>query len=164
MAEAHLKLEVKNLKRELFRARGRWLKLQRETVGEALEFATRPIVEAAKAAAPVLQSPKRGRVVGLLRSRIGAVSRSTVTGRTRLFIGPQFVTRNEKAGPFYARFQEKGWYATGRARRSKAKRRRLVPGRHFLRNAALAHTAQAFTVFKARIIQKFQQSEGASAV
>jgi len=157
-----VKVEVKNLKREMFKLRARWLKLNRETVGEALQFAAQPIVAAAQAAAPVLKTPKTNRIPGLLRQRIGSALQVRQSGVTTLRIGPLFLSRAEKTGPFYAKFQEKGWQATGRARRSKAKRRTPVPGLHFLRNAALAHTAQAFTVFKARLIQKFEADQGAA--
>jgi hypothetical protein len=145
-------VEVKNLKREMYK------------VGEALQFSAQPIVEAARAAAPSLRGTKRGRIPGLLRQRMGSVIQVSQSGVTRLRIGPLSLSRKEKGGPFYGRFQEKGWQATGRANRRTAKRRRLVPGLHFLRNAALAQTAQAFTVFKARLIQKFEQDQASGAI
>lgn len=158
---AEVKVEVKNLKREMFKVRARWLRLQKETVGEALQFAGRPIVEAYRASVPILQTPKRGRIPGLLRQRIGSVIQSKQSGVTTLRIGP-LTSRRDKNGPFYARFIEKGFHAVGRARRGTGKGARFIPGRHSLRAAALAHSEQAFTVFKARVIQKFEQDQAAA--
>lgn len=160
---ADVKVEVKNLKREMFKVRARWLRLQKQTVGEALQFAAQPIVEAYRASVPVLRTPKRGRTPGLLRQRIGSVIQAKQSGVTTLRIGPLKTSRNDKSAPFYAKFLEKGWYATGRAKRGTAKRRRLIPGQHYLRRAAVAHGAQAFTVFKARIIKKFEQDQAFGA-
>lgn len=158
---ASTNVEIKGLKREMFKLRGRWLKFQRDTAGEDLRIAAQPIVEAARQNAPVLQGVKRGRVPGALRSSIGTVVRATVTGRVRVLIGP---VGNKKSDLFYARFQELGWQHTGRAPRRKAKRRTPIGGRHFLRNAALAHTTKAFNIWRGRAIQRMREDYAVRAV
>lgn len=151
---AQISVEVKGLKRELFKLRGRWIKFVKEAGGEDMRIAAQPIVDAARANAPVLQGFKRGRVAGALRDSIGTVVRATATGRVRVLIGP---VTNKKSDLFYARFQELGWVATGRAPRRKAKRRTPVRGLHFLKNAALAHTQEAFTIWRGRAIARWRE-------
>lgn len=151
---ADVSVEVKGLKRELFRVRGRWLKLIKETSGADLLAAAQPIIDQARANAPVLQGAKRGRIAGALRSSIGGIVRATTTGRVRVLVGP---VTNKKSDLFYARFQELGWQHTGTAPRRKAKRRTPIAGRFFLKNAVLQKTQEAFGIWRSRAIARWRE-------
>ncbi len=143
-------VDIKQAKREMFRIRGKFLKLQRSIVGEALEEAARPIAQAAAAAAPTL--------TGRLRERIGfSKAKHGRAGRWSIGVGPIRQSKGDKLFPFYGRFQELGWKATGRATRKTAKNPRQISGKHFLRNAGAANFSRAEAIFSARVFAKFAE-------
>lgn len=154
-------VEVKNAKREFFRLRGRFLKLQRTIVGEALLEAAAPIVSAAKSKAPTLKGTKKGRIPGLLRARIAAVLLKPRGTRSRVSVTPTQTSKREKTAPFYGRFIERGWKATGSANRRTAKNPRAIPGKHFLRDAGTQNFRNAERIFSARIFQRFAEIQEA---
>lgn len=111
-------VDTKQAKRELFRVRGRFLKLQRTVIGEALEFASVPTVQAAKARAPLGS--------GLLKRRIQFFPAKLRRGLLTVNIGPsRFASRSSARNlatrlsggtvyrdPYYGKFQELGWWLT----------------------------------------------------
>lgn len=157
-----INVQVKDAKKLFFQVRGRFLKLQRTIVGDALQAGAQPIVAAARSAAPVLQEAKRGRRPGQIRVRMGAVVVAK-GNRVRVDIGPIQYSKRDKDFPFWARWQEKGWKATGRAKRGSAKSSRQIPGKFFLRSAAQSNIGQAFQIWSARVIQGFQEADRAGS-
>ena len=157
-----LNVSVKDTKKLFFQVRGRFLKLQKTGVAEAFEAADLGLIAAARNAAPVLQTAKRGRRPGQLRVRIGHVISSR---GNKVFdrIGPIQYSKRDKDFPYWARFQELGWKATGRAKRGSAKSSRQIPGKFFLRSAAQSHIGQTFQIWSARVIQFFEQIDRAGS-
>lgn len=137
-------VDTKQARREFFKIRGRFLKLQRTVIGGALEAAAEPVAQAASAAAPF--------ETGRLRERIQATkARRGRGGLLTVGVGPVRFSKGDKLFPFYGRFQELGWKATGRATRRTAKNPRLIPGKHFLRSAGAQNFARAEQIFAARL-------------
>lgn len=160
MAEA-IKVEVKDAKRLFFRVRGRFLKLQREIVGEALQEASEPIVQAARQLAPkgTGKRSRASRLYGPLATSISGVLLKPRGLRVTLQVTP---ARVKSAGfPFYGLFQERGWKATGRRKRGTAKNPRFIPGKHFLERAGKQNFAAAERIFAARVFQRFAQIQEA---
>lgn len=148
-----IQVDVKQAKREFYRIRGRFLKLQRTIIGEALTAAAEPIAAAAKAGAP--------RRTGLLQLRIQSTKPKLFRGRLGVAVTPVRYGKREKNYPFYGRFQELGWKATGRANRKTAKNPRLIPGKHFLREAGQANFAAAERIFAAKVFAGFAELQSA---
>ena len=140
-----INVDTKQAKREFFKIRGRFLKLQRTVVGEALSAAAAPIVAAARSAAP--------RDSGRLQSRIDVTPPKNFRGRLNVAVGPLRFSKSDKLFPFYGRFQETGWRATGRASRRTAKNPRQIPGKHFLRNAGAQNIGRAEQIFAERLFK-----------
>lgn len=136
-------IDLKQAKREIFKVRSRFQKLQRTVVGQALEFASVPIVVAAKAAAPL--------DTGRLRERIQFVPWRNIRSKPTVNVGPVKFRKNEKAFPFWGLFQEKGWRAMGRANRKTFKRYTRMPGKHFLRKAGEQNFNRAQDIFAERV-------------
>jgi Bacteriophage protein of unknown function (DUF646). len=148
-------VDLKRAKREFFRIRGRFIKLERTVVANALLAASEPIDQAAEAGAPV-------GITGRLRSRIGpTLIKKGTFARLRVDIGPIRFGKSDKSFPFYGRFQELGWKATGRATRKTAKHPRQISGKHFLRNAGQQNFARAESIFAARIFAGFAEIQSA---
>lgn len=148
-----IKVDTKQAKREFFRIRGKFLKLQRSIIGEALTASAQPVIHAAAAAAPSLS--------GRLRQRIGATNPKVFRGRLSVAMGPLRLSRNDKLFPFYGRFQERGWRATGRANRRTAKSPRLIPGKHFLRNAGTQNYSATEQIFSRKLFEGFDAIQSA---
>lgn len=160
MAEA-IRVEVKDAKRLFFRVRGRFLKLQRTIIGEALEEAARPIVQAAQQLAPRSRGKRSqaSQQYGPLASSIKGVLLKPRGTRVRLDVTP---AKMSKAGfPFYGLFQERGWKATGRANKRTATNPRQIPGKHFLERAGKQNFASAERIFAARVFQRFGEIQEA---
>lgn len=148
---AEVKVEVKNLKRAFFALRGRFRKLQRTIIGEALMEASQPIVAAAQANAPIL--------TGRLRGRIGP---TLLKGGMAVAIGAIRHSRNDRMFPFYDRFQELGFRAMGRANRRTFKGTpRKIPGRRFLQKAGESQWRASERIFAARVFQRFGEVQAA---
>jgi HK97 gp10 family phage protein len=148
-----VRVDAKEAKREFFKIRGRFLKLQRTIIGEALTAAAAPIAEAAQAAAP--------RLTGRLKERIQTTAPKNFRGRLGITVGPVRFSKREKNFPFYGKFQELGWKATGRATRKSAKNPRAIPGKHFLRNAGTQNFTRAEQIFAARVFKGFAEVQSA---
>lgn len=148
-----ISVDLKQARREMFRVRGRFLKLQREVFGEALTEAAEPAVQAAKSAAP--------RRTGRLQLRIQSTKPKMFRGRLNVAITPVRNSKRDKSFPFYGRFQEIGWKATGRANRKTAKNPRQIPGKHFLREAGTRNFAAMERIFAARIFQRLGEIQSA---
>lgn len=146
-------VDTKQAKREFFKIRGRFLKLQRTVIGGALEEAAEPVVIAARANAP--------RRTGLLQLSIGATKPKNFRGRLSVAVGPLKASKNDKSFPFYGRFQELGWKATGRAKRRTAKNPRSIPGKHFLRQAGTQSYAQVEQIFARRVFDGLSEIQAA---
>lgn len=151
MADA-IKVEVKDAQKAFFKVRARFQRLQRVVVGEALLEASEPIVAAAQANAPVRTGRLRGRIAPTLgRSR----------GNVAVNISAVKLSKKEKLFPFYGLFQEKGWYATGRAKRKNAKNPRFIPGKHFLKTAGESQFKAAERIFSTRVIASLEEIQSA---
>lgn len=148
-----IKVDVKQAKREFFKVRGRFLKLQRTVVGEALTESAAPIVAAAQSAAP--------RLTGRLQQRIGATPPKPFRGKMNVAVGPLRFSKGDKLFPFYGRFQELGWKATGRATRKTAKNPRLIQGKHFVRNAGAQNYARVERIFAAKLFASLSEIQSA---
>jgi hypothetical protein len=182
MADA-IHIDTKQARREAFKLRGRFIKLQRFLVADALFDASEPIVASAQVDAPVLQQPKRFRQIGQLRGRIAPTLMKSRPGFVTVGIGPVRFSKNEKRFPFWGLFQEKGWWLTTHtpearrnlsirqvrslgmgSKRASRRRIRFIPGKHFLKRAGEANADRAHKIFAARIFQKFAElgaAEGA---
>lgn len=142
--------------------------LRRKVVRGALRAAARPIVQAARANAPVK--------TGLVRKRIG-VSASKIkrgqNGEIGVYIRPTATrlarkTKNSALDPFYYRFQEAGFHAVGsrrikggrrnRAARLKASGARFIPGKKFLGRAFESQQRRALEVFQDAIRKRIEQA------
>lgn len=150
-------INLKQARREMFRVRGRFLKLQRTVIGEALEFASVPTVEAAKAAAPVLR--------GRLRQRIQFLPAKPKRGMINVDIGPARFGKRDKRFPYWGIMQERGFFATGRATRKTTKGARFIEGKHFLKKAGESTFTRTEKIFAERVFRGLQeiQSAGESA-
>jgi HK97 gp10 family phage protein len=146
-------VDVKQAKREFFKIRGRFLKLQRTVVGEALTAGAIPVAESARAAAPV--------GTGELRRSIGSTEPRFRRGRIGVDVGPLRLSKNDRRFPFYARFQELGWRATGRATRKTARNPRQIPGKHFLRKAGEQNFSRTQNIFAERLFKGFAEIQSA---
>jgi len=139
-----LKVEVKDAKKEFFKLRSRFGKLQRSILGEALEFAAVPMVDRAQDLAPAR--------TGRLKERIQFVKAKNIRGRTTVEVGPVKFRRNEKNFPFYGFFQERGY---------RTRDRRQVPGKHFLRRAGEQTYGQVEAIFARHVFAKFAEVQAA---
>lgn len=149
-----LQIDLKQARREMFRVRGRFLKLQRTVVGEALEFASVPVVEAAKANAPI-------GATGRLRSRIQFINARQKRGLLTVDVGPARFGKGDKLFPFWGRFQEHGWRAMGRASRKTVKHWRAIPGKHFLRRAGEQNFSRVERIFSERVFRGLAEIQAA---
>ena len=148
-----IKVDVKQAKREFFKIRGRFLKLQRTVIGEGLTAAAQPVVQTAQANAP--------RLTGRLQSRILATPPKNFRGRLGVAVTPARFSKGDKLYPFYGRFQELGWKATGRATRKTAKNPRPIPGKHFLRNAGTQNFERMKNIFAERVFKGLAEIQSA---
>lgn len=151
-----IKVEIKDAKKEFFKLRARFNKLQRVAVGEALLESSEPIVAAAQANAPTRSGLLRGRIAPtMIRQR----------GQPVVLVGPARLSRGDKRFPFYGLFQEKGWHATGRATRKTAKSPRFIPGKRFLQRGGEQGFQAAERIFARRVTENFAaiQSAGEAA-
>lgn len=156
-----LTIDTSQAKREVFKIRAQFQKLERVVVAQALLEASEPQVAAAQAGAPVLKTPKRGRQPGQLRGKIGPTLIKQSGTLISVAVGATRQGKNDKQFPFWDRFQEQGWRATGRAKASKAKRFTAVPGKHFLQTAGTQTFRQVEQIFAARIFQRFGEIQSA---
>jgi hypothetical protein len=148
-----IRVEAKDLKREMFKVRARFAKLQRSILGEALEFASVPLVEQAKDFAPV-------GATGRLRERIQFVKARNIRGSTVVEVGPVKFSKKEKNFPFYALFQERGFKAVGRKRHGRG---RQIAGKHFLKRAGEKTFSQVESIFARRMFEKFDEIQREAA-
>lgn len=156
-----IKVTVKDAKLQIFKLRSRFLKLQRTVISEALLEASQPIVTTAQALAPVLSTPKRGRQPGQLRGRIGPTLLKRRGGGAAVAIGAVRFSKSDKQFPFWDRFQERGFRATGRATRKTAKRFTVVAGKNFLKRAGEQNFAKVEQIFAARLLKRFEEIQDA---
>lgn len=135
--------------------------MRRKVVRAALKAAGKPIIRAAKANAPVK--------TGLVRKSIGSFAskfKRGQNGEIGIYIKPRTSARARKSkdksqDPFYYRFQEMGYHATGRKRvgggrrnrpaRLAASGARMIPGKAFLGRAFESQRGAALAAFTAEI-------------
>lgn len=139
--------------------------MRRRVVRGALLAAARPIVQAAKANAPVR--------TGLVKKRIGTFTSKIKNGRKGeygVYIKPRATraarkTKNRAQDPYYYKFQEEGFHAVGGrrvgggSRRRKATlaklvrvgRARFIPGKAFIGRAFESQKYAAVKAFVAEI-------------
>lgn len=147
-----IRVEVIDAKKEFFKLRSRFAKLQRTIIAEGLIAASEPIVSAAQAAAPTRTSLLRGRIAPTLIRR---------RGQPVVMVGPVRFSRSDKRFPFYGLFQEKGWKATGRATRKTAKSPRFIPGKRFLQRGGEQGFSRAEQIFARKVIADFEAVQAA---
>ena len=142
--------------------------MRKKVVRGALRDAAKPIVQAARANAPVK--------TGLVRKRLG-VSASKLkrgkNGEVGVYIRPRATslarkTKNRALDPFYYRFQEAGFHAVGskringgrknRAARLKASGARFVPGKKFMGRAFESQQRSALAIFQDAIKKRIEQA------
>ena len=161
-------------------------KLRKRALRNALAAGGRVVRDAAKTAAPVLQTSAPRRTVGLVKKSISV--RTSKAARREGNVGVFINVRPAKGGargaktgldPFYWRWQEFGWTPFSGPRKGKAgaqnkrDRRRAhaagkagavqIPGQKFLSNA-VSKLPEALQVFIAKIgpaIQKLNQGKRA---
>ena len=135
--------------------------MRKKVVRAALKAAAKPIIRAAKANAPVK--------TGLVRKRIGSFASKIKRGQNGeigIYIKPRTSARARKSkdksqDPFYYRFQEMGYHATGRKKvgggrryrsaRLAARGTRKIPGKAFIGRAFESQRSAALTAFTAEI-------------
>lgn len=139
--------------------------LRKRVVRSALRAAAKPIIAAAKAAAPVR--------TGLVRSRVVVTASRLATrrGEIGVYIKPRSakgVRKGSKLDPFYFQFSITGFHATGgrkiyggkllRARnlagQVKAGRARFIPGRDWLGASFNAQSGAALRIFQEKLKQR----------
>lgn len=131
--------------------------MRRRVVNSSLREAAKPIVKAAKGNAPVR--------TGLLKRRI-VVTTSKLARRRReigVFIQPRATAKVIKAklrssDPYYYKFVEKGYHATGRAKRKNAPNARFIPGKQFLGNAFQSQKSAAVSAFQRALARHIEQA------
>src|SRR5262245_1868618 len=114
-------VEVKDAKKEFYKLRARFTKLQKFVLAEALMESSEPVVATASASAPIR--------TGRLKGRIGPTLLQQRRGRITVAVGAVRLSRADKGFPYWDRFMERGFTATGRAKKSKHKgAARVIPG------------------------------------
>src|SRR5262245_7472661 len=121
-------IQVKDAKLAMFKLRARFTRLQKFVLAEALMESSEPVVQSAAAGAPVR--------TGRLRGRIGPTLVQGRGGRISVAVGALRLSRSDKGFPYWDRFMERGFHATGRAKKSRFKGSpRFIPGKHFIEQA-----------------------------
>lgn len=139
--------------------------MRKKVVLRALKVAAKPMVSAAKANAPF----KTGLVRNRIRVFVSKLKRGP-KGEIGVYIKPRISagarkSKDRSQDPFYYRFQEAGYHATGRkkvggGRRLRSARLvamvrsgaiRAIPGKAFLGRAFESHRSAALTAFTAEI-------------
>lgn len=130
--------------------------MRRKVVRQALRDAAKPIVQQARSNAPVL--------TGLVKKRL-AVAASRLyrgqRGQVGVYIRPRataLARRNKirALDPYYYKFQEAGYHATGRAKRKNVPNARFIPGKAFMGRAFESCRAQALEVFQQAIAKRIE--------
>lgn len=132
--------------------------MRKKVVIGALKDAAKPIVAAARAAAPVLKTPDPRRTPGLIRDRIGVFTSKIFKGQDgvlgvmvrvkqnkgKRIRGTKIKVRALQQDPFYARFLEVGT--------------RNMTARSFLQPAANQNFAAAVEIFKKKIAERIAKA------
>lgn len=138
--------------------------MRRKVVLAALRDAGKPVAQAAKALAAVLQRPTSQRVPGTMRRAIGVFKSKrykAANGVIGVYISVRATRAQRKRSPisgdpFYFRFIEAGHKA--RAGKSKASKRRaavaFVKARPFLGPAFRQEAENALRIFEQRIVDR----------
>jgi len=118
--------------------------MRRKVVRAALRDAARPMVKQAKVNAPVKTGLVRRRI-SVFTSRIKRGQR----GEIGVYIRPKATksNRGKKGDPFYYKFQEMGFHATGSAKRKAAPNARFISGKMFLGRAFESHSRDSAEIF-----------------
>jgi HK97 gp10 family phage protein len=137
--------------------------MQQNIVRNATRAAAKVFKEAVIAMAPVLRTPRKGRVVGLLRNSIYVkADRKTKPGTVRYIVG---FKKSKRGDPFYGRFLEEGWVPRGRGQRLRGgsrykrleRKRATAAGRKvqhaFIAPAARRAASAALEAFKTKMQQ-----------
>lgn len=143
--------------------------MARRVVFAALRDAGKPVAQAAKALAPVLQAATTRRVPGTMRKAIG-VFRSKRYKAANGAIGVYISVRASRAqrrrspisgDPFYYRFVESGHFARAVGKNKAARRRAatsFVKAYPFLGPAFRAQGQNALHIFEQRIAERIAQA------
>ena len=147
-------VEVKDAKKEFYKLRARFTKLQKFVLAEALMESSEPVLATASASAPVR--------TGRLKSRIGPTLLQQRRGRITVAVGAVRLSRADKGFPYWDRFMERGFTATGRAKKSKHKgAARVIPGKHFIEQAGKQNFERVQRIFSQRVFQRFNEMQEA---
>ena len=156
--------------------------LRQKVMHSILRKAAAPILRAAKAAAPVAKKSTSRVIPGLLKKTLG-ITRSKLRNASRgefgVFITARVPGKVKRIGkmarragmkgpnfgdPFYHRFQEGGFHATGRKRVKGGKRNRaenlkksgarFIPGKSYLGNAYQAQKMTAVNMIQSELVKE----------
>lgn len=138
-------------------------KLQKRAVSSALRAGARVVVKQAKANAPVDTGALKRNIIAKAGSK-----KYTKAGQVRVIIGVRHgrAGKNKKSAyarrgedPFYFRFQELGYLATGRKKARKQSNARRVPGKRFLSRALEQQSGPALREITQRLAREVARLE-----
>lgn len=132
--------------------------LRNRVVRGALRDAAKPIVQQAKANAPVR--------TGLVKRRITVNAsrlRKKARGEIGVYIRPRATalarrTKLRSQDPFYYKFQEAGFHATGRSKLKNSRNARFIEGKAFLGSAFESRRQSALAIFQAAIKRRIDEA------
>lgn len=157
------------------------VELRKKVIHSVLRKAAAPILRAAKASAPVAKKSTNRVIPGLLKRTLG-ITRSKLRNASRgefgVFITARVPGKVKRIGkmarragmkgpnfgdPFYHRFQEGGFHATGarkirggkrnRAANLKASGARFIPGKKYLGGAYESQRQQAVNIIQTDLVK-----------
>ncbi|MGL5934258.1 MAG: hypothetical protein ACRCZI_01395 [Cetobacterium sp.] len=137
--------------------------LRKRVIVRGLRAGARVLVSHAKSIAPVLKEPTKNRRPGVLRQNIKTFvsKKARQAGQLGVYVTVRasrrvIATKDRVNDPFYFRWQEAGWYATGRKKLSGGERKRkaerasgkyrFVEGKKFLGMTAQTRGPEAIRV------------------
>lgn len=132
--------------------------LRNRVVRGALREAARPIVQQARATAPVR--------TGLVKRRITVSAsrlRKKARGEIGVYIRPRATalarrTKLRSQDPWYYKFQEAGFHATGRSKLKNSRNARFIKGKAFLGSAFESRRQSALAIFQAAIKRRIDEA------
>ena len=145
--------------------------VSKRVIASALRAAAKPIIQQAKANAPVAKKTYPKRIIGLVRDNIAATTSrlSRRRGDIGLFIKPKRkkgVRPGKLGDPYYYRWLITGYHAVGRKRVAGGRRTRglnleaqrqagrikfISPQTNFLQNAFAAKSGDALNIFQTKL-------------
>lgn len=132
--------------------------MRNRVVRGALREAAKPIVQQAKANAPVRTGLVKRRIT-VNASRLRKQSR----GEIGVYIRPRATalarrTKLRSQDPWYYKFQEQGFHATGSRKRKDSPNARFIEGKAFLGGAFESRRKNALSIFEAAIKRRIDEA------